>query len=373
MRILHVVNIYFTLSYFGDQFDHFQKKGYKEFLVCSPSEYLPEYAKQHGIEYLEVPINRKISLVDDIKAIKAVYHYIKKNNIDIVVGHTPKGALVGIVASFLARVPKRLFFRHGLVYETSKGVVRWCIMAADRLTSFCATKIICVSPSVLQGSIKDRLAPVYKQGVLNKGTCNGVDTHFHFNPKNVDNTKVAELRVKYGIEEDDFVVGFTGRLVRDKGIIELVEAFIKLKKNHKMKLLLVGMFEERDAIPESLKQNIMNDPDIIFTGFVNGGMELYYSLIDAYVLASYREGFPTGVLEAQSMSIPVLTTRATGCRDSIVDGVTGFFVSHDSDDIAEKLLMLMKYGKSIGRNGRRWVLENFDSHVIWDEIEKLYN
>lgn len=372
MKILHVINIYFTLSYFGDQFDHFQEKGHKEFIACSPSEYLQDYAKQHGIEYTEVPINRKISVIDDLKAIRAIYQYIKTNNIDIVVGHTPKGALVGMIAAFLARVPKRLYFRHGLAYETSSGFVRKCLMMADKLTSLCSTKIICVSPSVLEGSLRDHLAPAKKQIILNKGTCNGVDTQDHFNPDKIDKTKIAKLRDKYGITDKDFVIGFSGRLVRDKGIVELVEAFNILRQTHNVKLLLVGMFEDRDAIPESLKNTILNDPDIVFTGFINGEMELYYSMMNAYVLASYREGFPTGVLEAQSMAIPVLTTRATGCKDSIIDGETGFFICHDPHDIADKLTKLMNIGNMMGNVGRQWVIKNFDSRVIWDEIEKLY-
>lgn len=372
MNILHVINIYFSLTYFGEQFRHFVDKGYNEHVICSPSEFFPEYAKKQKIKYREVPINRKISIKDDLIAIKEVYKYIKANDIDVVEGHTPKGALVGMIAAWLARVPKRLYFRHGLVYETSKGLKRFILVTCDRVTSFCATQVVCVSPSVLEISIKDKLAPVKKQFILGKGTCGGVDTKYHFNPANVNQADVDQLRAKYGISKDDFVIGFTGRLVKDKGIIELVRAFNMLKDRKHLKLLLVGMFEERDALPEDVKESILHAKDVVYTGFINGGMEKFYSLMNVYTLPSYREGFPTGVLEAQSMGLPILTTTATGCRDSIVDGKTGLFITHDPEDIAQKIDMIRNDYAIDGNNGRKWVKENFDNEIIWNEIEKLY-
>ena len=225
---------------------------------------------------------------------------------------------------------------------------------------------------MLKRSIEDKLAPASKQIILGHGTCNGVDTQKQFNPAIIDQNKVAELRAKYGIADDDFVIGYSGRLVRDKGIIELVRAFDKLQNADKCKLLLVGMFEVRDALPDDVQERIKNDKRIIFTGFINGGMEYYYSLMDVYVLASYREGFPTGVLEAQSMEKPIITTRVTGCCDSIVEGKTGLFVEHDPEDLVKKINNIRLDHAIDGREGRKWVIDNFDSPLVWKEIEKLY-
>lgn len=371
-NILHVINVYFSLSYFGDQFKYFGEKGYREHLICSPSEYLEGYAKKNGIKYLEVPVNRKISIIDDLKAIWRVFRYIKKNKIDVVSGHTPKGAMVGMIAAFLANVPIRLYFRHGLAYETSKGLTRFLIKNTDRITSLCATKIICASPSVLEVSLADRLAPPRKQVVLLKGTCGGIDTNKVFNPSNIDNKSLDTLRKQYKIDNDDFVVGFTGRLVKDKGIEELVNAFKQLEGKSKIKLLLVGLFEERDAISTETREYILNSENIIYTGFVNENIQLFYSLMDVYVLPSYREGFPTGVLEAQSMKTPVLTTRVTGCIDSIIDGQTGYYISHDPSDIASKIDHIRINSPINTSNCRKWVETYFRNQVIWDEIEKYY-
>lgn len=373
MNILHVINIYFSLSYFGNQFKHFSDKGYKIHVVCSPSEYLEEYAKRQQVSYAEIPIKRSISLIDDLKAVVFVYKYIKDNHINIVEGHTPKGALVGMIASWLQRVPQRIYFRHGLVYETSRGIKRFVLITCDKIVSWCATDIVCVSPSVLKKSKEDHLASEKKSIVLGKGTCGGVDTINQFNPAHIDNRVIVNLRDSLGIRKDDYVIGFTGRLVKDKGIDELVRAFELVRNKEHTKLLLVGMFESRDALPEDIREKILHAPNIVYTGFINGNMQNYYALMDVYVLPSYREGFPTGVLEAQSMGIPVLTTKATGCIDSIIERVTGLFISHDPVDIAKKIDLIRDSDIIIGEKCRKWVVDNFDCNRIWDEIELLYN
>lgn len=373
MNILHVVNIYFVLPYFiGDQFKYFKNKGYRISVVCSPSEYIADYSKKQGFEYMVSPVNRSISIREDVRTIYKICNFIRQQEIDVVVGHTPKGGLLAMVAGWICHVPKRIYFRHGIVYETSHGVKRFILKNVDRLASMCATKIVCVSSSVLKRSIEDKLAPARKQIVLGKGTCNGVDTQNHFNPANINMQKLNSLKKQYEIKSDDFVIGYSGRLVRDKGIVELVRAFDKLKNAENCKLLLVGMFETRDSLPDDVKERIQNDTRIIYTGFINGGMEYFYAMMDVYVLASYREGFPTGVLEAQAMRLPVVTTRVTGCCDSIVDGKTGLFANNDENDLVKKIDKIRLENVIDGNEGRKWVVENYDSRLIWKEIEKLY-
>lgn len=374
-HILHVVNIYFVIPYFlGGQFEYFRELGYELDVVCSESPYLASYARQHHFGYREIPILRSINPIQDFKSIRQICRYIKDRQVGIVVGHTPKGGLLSMVAAWLMRVPKRVYFRHGLVYQTSSGLKRFILMSVDRLASLLATKIVCVSPSVLEQSIKDKLSPAHKQIVLGKGTCSGVDTQGKFNPQNINPEKMSLLTQKWGIEDSDWVVGYTGRLVRDKGIMELVDAFDLVKANNpRLKLLLVGMFEERDALPQEVQNRIKNDPQIVWTDFQNEDMEYFYAMMNVYVLMSYREGFPTGTLEAQSMGVPVITTRVTGCCDSIVEGETGAFVSREPEELG-KVIKAMSEGEitfSTERT-RSWVVDNFDNLRVWEEIKKLY-
>ena len=374
-HILHVVNIYFVIPYFlGGQFEYFRELGYELDVVCSASPYLAPYARQHNFGYREIPILRSINPIQDFKSIRQICRYIKDRQVGIVVGHTPKGGLLSMVAAWLMRVPKRVYFRHGLVYQTSTGLKRFILMSVDRLASLLATKIVCVSPSVLEQSIKDKLSSAHKQIVLGKGTCSGVDTQGKFNPQNINPEKMSLLKQKWGIDDSDWIVGYTGRLVRDKGIMELVDAFDLVKANNpRLKLLLVGMFEERDALPQEVQNRIKNDPQIVWTDFQNEDMEYFYAMMNVYVLMSYREGFPTGTLEAQSMGVPVVTTRVTGCCDSIVEGETGTFVSREPEELG-KVIKAMSEGEITfsAERTRLWVIDNFDNLRVWEEIKKLY-
>lgn len=377
MRILHVVNISFVIPYFlGKQLNWFTEKGNKEFVVCSDSEELKDFSERYSFSYRAIDVLRKISIKKDIKAVKETVKYIREINADVVTGHTPKGGLIAMLAAYITHVPVRIYFRHGLVYETSHGFKRSLLINIDRLASKLATKIVCVSPSVARRSIEDGLNPESKQVVLAHGTCNGIDVErFCRDAVNIEATDV--LKKQLDINDGDFIIGFAGRLVRDKGIVELIRAYQAIRKQHQnVKLMLVGMLEIRDALPEDVVKTIKEDKGIISTGYVGyATIEQYYALMDVYVLPSYREGFPTSVLEASSMEIPVITTRATGCCDSIKEGETGFFVNHDEKELEKALRKLYDDSalrERMGKAGRKFVEDNFRQEIVWEEIEKLY-
>lgn len=374
-KVLHVVNISFVIPYYiGDQFDYFQEKGYEFYVACTPSEHLLTYAAEKKFTPVPTNILRAINILEDIKSILKLKRLIKQENIDFVIGHTPKGALVGITAAWLAGVSKRVYFRHGIMYETSKGLKRILLKGIEKFSGAMAAKVICVSPSVLEISKEEHLSNPSKNYILGNGTCNGIDTVGKFNPQRIPEQLLQSLKEKYGIREGDRIIGYVGRLVNDKGIKELIAAWKLLLQEHQhIKLLLVGPFEERDSIPEETKAYITGTPSIIHTGLV-GDSNNFYGLMDMFILPSYREGFPTVVLEASSMKLPVLTTRATGCRDSIVEGETGLFIEHKAEDIAQKIgfyLSNPQIAVAHGEKGRRFVCEQFDQNVVWQEIDKI--
>ena len=377
MRILHVVNISFVIPFFlGEQLKWFTEKGNEEYIVCSDSEELKSFSERYSFNYRAIDVLRKISVTKDIKAIIKTAKYIREIKADVVTGHTPKGGLIAMLAAYITHVPVRIYFRHGLVYETSHGLKRSLLINIDRLASKLATKIVCVSPSVAKRSLEDKLNPVSKQVVLVNGTCNGIDTE-RFCLDSVDKSKLNELRAKLGINDGDFVIGFAGRLVKDKGIIELVRAYKALRSERlNVRLMLVGMLEIRDALPEDVVKVIQEDEGIIKTGYVGyAEIEYYYALMNVFVLASYREGFPTSVLEASSMGLPVITTKATGCIDSIIDGETGIFVNHDDKELLMALSSLYENEdkrRMMGAAGRQYVIDHFNQELVWREIEKLY-
>lgn len=377
MKILHVVNVSFTIPFFlGKQLSYFSAKGYDEYVACSPSDDLKKYADFYKFRYKEVEITRQISVIKDLKAIYCLWKFIRHNHFDIVVGHTPKGGMCAMIASFLAGTHSRIYFRHGLVYETAHGLKRFILKFVDQVTSFLATRIVCVSNSVAKKSIEDKLNSSKKQLVLGYGTCNGIDVD-RFDPAQINSVYRAQLQVKYNLTNDNFVIGYVGRLVRDKGIKELVDAYELVHSQYpQVRLLLVGMLEQRDALTPETVHRIKTLPGIICTGQVaNEDIHNFYALMNIFVLPSYREGFPTSVLEASAMSLPVLTTTATGCIDSIIDHQTGLFIQHDAGDIAEhiiELIMNKDLYDRLSENGRQFVIKYFASNLVWNEIEKLY-
>lgn len=376
-KVLHVITVSFVINhFFGRQFQYLEQKSGNEYhLGCTPSNDFIESSKELKYIPFEVEITRSISPLKDLKAIIKIYNYIKKNKIDIVVGHTPKGGMVAMIASYLAAVPNRIYFRHGIIYETSRGLKKHMLKNIERLTGFFAKKVVCVSYSVKEISERDNLNNPIKNQVLGLGTCNGIDTEEKFNPENKNEEKVFTLANSYNISSENKVVGYVGRLVKDKGIDDLILAWQIVKiKFPKAKLLLVGPIEDRDSISEYSKNEIKSDPSIIFTDFVLDA-SIYFSLMHVFVLPTYREGFPTVSLEASSMNLPVIITKATGCYESIKENKTGVFISNEPQDIANKILFYLQnenIARKHGLQGRDFVQKNFEQTIIWDLIaEKL--
>lgn len=374
-NILHVVNDYFVLPYFiGGQFLYFNARGFNIHVVCSPSDRLQNYAIEMEFKFMEVEILRNHSPARDLISLIAICKYIKKNKITSVFGHTPKGALLGLLAAWIMRVPKRTYFRHGLVYETMVGYRHAFMVFVERFTARLSTKIVCVSHSVAKESLKKSLNSEYKQIVLGKGTCGGIDALNKYNPALLKKRITTKIINRYKISTNSFIIGYCGRLVRDKGISELIQAFQLLRENsdRKYTLLLIGDYEERNPLSDKTKNIIANDSEIIKTGFIYNDLQYYYSLMNLFILPSYREGFPTSVLEASAMGVPVLTTKVTGCIDSIIEGETGLFISHSPDSIKEKILRIVQSytTNSMGENGRKHVLDHFDNRILWPIIER---
>ena len=259
--ILNVVSVYFSIPFFfGDQFKYFIAKGYNIHLICSPSKYLESYATNQGVKWKEVSITRSISPISDFIALIKICTYIRKNKIEVVVGHSPKGALLSMLAAKLMGVPKRIYFRHGLIYTTKTGLSRKILIWEERFVAYCAKTIVCVSPSLYKLSITDKLNSEEKQTVLGKGTCGGIDTLNKFNPALITPEIKIELLNNLKIPHNSFVVGYSGRIVKDKGIIELIDGFEILRKKHPemdIYLLLVGTFEERDSLPKEVVNKIL--------------------------------------------------------------------------------------------------------------------
>ncbi|MCZ2478021.1 glycosyltransferase family 4 protein [Aquirufa antheringensis] len=377
MNILHVVNVSFVLPYYlGRQIEYFQKKGDKIFVACSFSKELIDFCESKNVVFLSIPVVRGINPLMDIYALFKLFLFVKKHNISVVVGHTPKGGLLGMLVGYICGVHRKFYFRHGLMFETSRGFKRFILLQIERFTGFLADKVICVSRSILKNSNGLKLSEFHKNILLNYGTCNGIDALEKFNPEIANQDKVDQLRISLGIEDSDFVVGFVGRLVNDKGISELVDAWkLIIKDFSKVKLLLVGPFESRDGLSEACIKFIRDENTIVHVDYTNDPA-IYYCLMNLFILPSFREGFPTVVLEASAMKLPVITTRKTGCVDSIEENITGVFCEIEPISIYDAISKFINDKsriESFGNFGRKRVLEDFSQEVIWNDLFKVYH
>ena len=190
--------------------------------------------------------------------------------------------------------------------------------------------MVCVSKYVANFREKDHIDKSGKTIILGKGSCNGIDIEQKFNPDRINPIEIAELKSNFGIEENQFVIGFVGRLVRDKGVIELIEAFRVLRKRHpkqKITLLVIGEPEFRDALPTSTLEYLRNGEDIIFTGQVPfSKIQTYYMLMNVLVLPTHREGLGMVALEAEAMGVPAIVSGYTGSAETVINGKTGYHI-----------------------------------------------
>jgi len=378
-NVLHVFSLLETAeTFFDGQFSYLGNFGLSIHLIASPAENTEAFSQRNNTKYSEVEISRSISPLKDLKAVIAICQYIKNENIGIVVGHTPKGAFVSMIASFLMRVPQRIYYRHGLIYTTKTGVARFILKSVEKFVSSLSTKIISVSLSMAALCVEHKINTPDKQQLIGKGTCGGIDTKHKFNPAIIDKTKINTLCDYLKIEHDAFVIGFAGRLSKDKGVEQLVDGFNILLQNYpekKLTLLLVGKEDSRDGISTNVFQAIKSNQNIIKTGWMPlDEMKYYYALMSVFVLPSHREGFGMSVIEASAMEIPVLVSRSHGCIDTIIENKTGFYINLTAEGIAQGVTKLFDAGvrMQLGKAGRTWVVENFDQTVLWPEVVKIY-
>lgn len=378
MKILHVFTLNTTAeSFFDGQFKILSEHGQEIHLVADTEEDKDFSLRNHTF-YHRIPIVRAISPIADLTSIRLLIKLISRERFDAVVGHTPKGAMVAMISAKLAGVKTRIYYRHGLIYTTATGLKRIIFKTVERFTALLATNIVNVSPSLSQLAVKDKLNPDSKQTVIGCGTCGGIDTIDTFNPDKVSEDTVSALRHTLGIPDGAFVVGFCGRLCRDKGIIELIEGFKLFREAHSdidARLLLVGPYDARDILPQNIKDEIKSSPLIISPGSVSHHyLPNYYSLMDVFVFPSYREGFGMTVIEASAMCIPILVSRSHGCVDSICEDVTGRYIDLTPRGIASSLTEMLnpQLRQRLGEAGRNFVTKNFERTAMWPTILDFY-
>ena len=253
------------------------------------------------------------------------------------------------------------------------GMKRTLVKLNDKYVSWLADKVVCVSKFVANYREKDHIDKSGKTIILGNGSCNGIDIENKFNPNKINPIEIDELKSNFGIDESMFVIGFVGRLVRDKGVIELIEAFKALRNSHpkqKITLLVIGEPEFRDGLPTSTLEYLRNGEDIIFTGQVPfSKIQTYYMLMNVLVLPSHREGLGMVALEAEAMGIPAVVSGYTGSAETVINGKTGYHIDKTPGSIirAVEKLLDKATAAAMGEKGREFVSQQF-SHARYCQL-----
>ena len=376
-RVLEITPHFgFAHDFIGKRFRYLSENGYEMHLISSPDNRIDSFSIDNNVQCYPLPLSRIVSLKNDITALMKICSYIRKNKIEAVVGHADKGKLMATLCGLLTN-RKVIIFAHGTSFETRKGFSKRVFIMLDRFESSVARKVICVSPFLKELRAETKIDKTGKSVVPAMGSCGGIDCQ-KFNSDNVSAEKLKHLKEQYGIQKSDFVIGFCGRIVKDKGVEELVMAFERFKMaiGNNVRLLLIGSEDIRDGISKDVKEIIRHDHSIICTGQIDSDIEYYYSMMDVFVLPTHRDGFGMCLIEAAAMGVPVLTTNITGSRDAINNGYNGLYIQLSPNDIAEKLFYLFQESKlrqEMGNNGRGWAKENFSNEIVWKAIKNIYD
>lgn len=345
--------------------------GYEVLAVTSPDDALQRVGEREGVRTLGVPMERHISPLKDLVSLWRLYRVFRKERPDMVHSMTPKAGLLCMLAAWMARVPLRVHTFTGLVFPTASGLKQKLLIATDRLTCSCATHIIPEGNGVKRDleNFKITSKPLK---VLGNGNVRGIDPEYY----NRHNVEVVEASASLR-RQDKFTFIFIGRLVGDKGINELVEAFKRLNRDYPdTRLVLVGGHEPNlDPLKEETLTDIATIIDIVAVGRQED-VRPWLAASDALVFPSYREGFPNVVIEAGAMGLPSIVTDINGSNEIIVDGKNGLIVPPlDSDALYSAMVRILTDGDlyaHLASNARPMIVSRYEQGFVRKCLKDFY-
>ncbi len=358
------------------QMKYMKEHGFEVYTASSDGPEIPELTEREGVPHKAFSLTRKITPVTDTGTLYAMTRWFRDLKPDIVHSHTPKAGLLAMMAARMAGVPHRLHTVAGMPLMESTGAKRKILERAEALTYACATRVYPNSNN-LKAFIEDNFSVAAdKIKVIGAGSSNGIDTA-HFERTEIIENEAADVRRRYQIAKDDLVFGFVGRIVRDKGINELVQAFTGvLEKEPHAWLFLVGPFEDHlDPVSEETRERIRTNPRIVTTGFQKD-IRPFLAACDVFVFPSYREGFPNVVLQAACMELPCIVSDINGCNEIITDGESGKIVpAKDSVALAlamEELAVNANLRCRLAGKAHSEVVRKYEQSVLWEKLRKEY-
>ena len=376
-RVAHVTTVDLSLRYLLlNQLERIRDEGYEVVGISADGPDVAE-VEAHGIPHFAVPMTRRFTPLADLRALWALARLMRRERFDVVHTHTPKAGLLGQLAARLSGVPVVVNTLHGFYFhEGTKPLPRRFYIWMERIAARCSDSILSQNKEDIRTAIDERIA---NPGLL-KWLGNGIDIE-RFDRGRLPEASLNALRDEIGLEPEAPVVGFVGRLVEDKGILDLLEAAkVVSEAIPEVQLLIVGPYDEEK--PDALRPDVAERYGVAerchFLGMRHDMPELY-ALMDVLVLPSYREGFPRAPMEASAMGVPSVVTDIRGCREAVDPGVNGLlFAAGDSDALSRALIELLRNAErraTMAAAGRAMAEEHFDEQKVFgrvlDEYERL--
>ena len=319
-----------------------------------------------------IEIARKISFPHDLISFIKIVLFFQREKFDAVITLVPKAGLLGSVAGWLCGIKTRIHIFQGEVWFTKSGLTRTVLKTADKVIAFMSSHLLCVSDSQCKFLFHQNICKHEKLNILGHGSITGVDTQ-RFCP----NTKFrSKIRENFGIPTNACVILFVGRIVREKGLVELVEAFNHLRKTHEdLTLMLVGPDDE--GLAENLRKITKSENrDFLILCGLSNSPEKFMAAADIFCLPSHREGFGMAALEASSCALPVVGTEIHGLSDAVINDKTGILVPVSNHlklcNALAKLIQNPKLRKSYGNAGRKRVIKDFEHRKVIDNYSDFF-
>ena len=376
MKLLRITTVATSLGLLKGQLRFLSDNGLEVVAVADNSasrregattDELKEVERTEGVRTVDVAMHREISLLADLRSLWSLYRLFRREKPDIVHANTPKGSLLAMLAARLAGVKHRIYTVTGLRFETATGPFRHLLIAMEQLTCACATKVIPEGQGVKKTLIRERITSKQLH-VVHNGNLNGVDLDYT-SPDAVEAAKEAP--------KNTFNFIFVGRMVRDKGIQELLDAFVRVNAKHpQTRLILLGRFEpELDPISTEAADIIKKHQAIITAGYQND-VRPWLKASDVLVHPSYGEGFPNVILEAGAMSLPCIVTDINGSNEIIIPPQNGIIVpprdSNALEHAMNKLIENSPLADEMRKNARPMIAERFDRKDVHRAMLQTY-
>lgn len=374
IKILRVVTSSISFKLIDGQAQFMQQQGYQVITASGgpfPKDGIPQL---NGVRFVPQPhLVRPISIREDLLALRDMIRLIRKERPDIIHSHTPKAGLMGMLAGWLCHVPIRIHTVAGLPLLVHSGFKRKILNLVERITYRCATSVYPNSHKLRDTIISLKLASPDKLRVIGDGSSNGINVQ-HFCKELLAEELVDPIRKQLG---GSFTFIFVGRIVRDKGICELVEAFTRLQQEHPdARLLLVGDFEqELDPLPEEVYRMIQCHPAIYCAGWQDD-VRPWFAAADALAFPSYREGFPNVVMQAGAMELPCVVSNINGCNEIIIEEENGLIIpSHDAVALYQAMKRMIE-DKALymhcQQNARSLIASRYKQEDVWQATLETY-